>query len=230
MSKNPRFLVHVFDTRELGRLVTHRLPPENGGLGDITTNKEGLVISGHFDLSSPESRAGFLQAFKAAEDLIQTLREGSAEEVKDLENLELPSTLDEGYRQTVLGATIKADSLLSVGLKGLHLSRDFSTVVKAPNDKGELVATCCLCRRPLGPDETGVKISREKITQIGLYSKKAGDNAPPIVVESDSTPEPTTFKDAWAQSDHIFFHDCAKKNAETYRTVFTLPTLIEKKA
>lgn len=229
------FIVHIFQTQELGRLVTWRLPENRGGMGDITASREGVVVTGHFDLRSPEIREAFREALAAAEAIIPQLQPGApppekietpAQKTPTLANI--ATELDETFRQTVLGAAIKQEAPFSVGEKFIHLQRKFATIARKVGPNGSVEAVFCgFCRKALADGDKGYVLPAGSVKQVGVYSPTDPNSEnPPFIVEASVSPRTGTLADTLID-DNLFIHECAKVRPQEFRVIFDLPRLVE---
>ena len=243
-----RFHVLVFQTKEIGRIVTHRLSARDGGLGDITATREGLVVSGQFDLKTPEAQAEFLEAVKMALATIPSLQPGAANpenapegprgspkvatvEVTPLEAaanaLDAAATEVFRHQPSVLAKAFAQEEPLTVGRRGLRTQKEFNTVAAKSGDDGEEKFYCALCYEILAPAALGWIFAAGSVTQIGIYSPFGHqDDDLPMILEASANPRHGAFGDVKLTQGETWIHNCASLSEQKFRTVFRLPALV----
>lgn len=236
------FVVHVFQTREIGRIVTHRLPAKSGGLGDITATRDGIVVSGQFDLKTPEAQMAFLSAFQQAQAVLPTLQPGAtipnpesiphprgSSRVGQVEVTELEAEDVLPHRPSPLAAARQREEPLTVGRRALRTQCEFSTVVAKSDDDGKEQFYCAICRAALKPSDSGWIFKAGSVTQIGIYQPfgQESDN-PPMILEASANPRHGVFGSVDIKQGETWIHSCSSLGEQKFRMLFRLPELVDR--
>ena len=215
------FTYLVFQTKEIGKIVISRLTKERGGLGDITATREGVVVSGHFDLRTPEALKSFQEALERAEALVPTLKEKAAGipewKIAQVEEEHVHSTMSEAISQEIP---------VQVGLRKLILNRDFDTLVDKYDDKGNYSVHCCLCLQKVLQSDHGLEFERNSVQQIGIYNPHGKDDDPQLIIETSTDPKITENSMPKRSGHYLHIHGCVSVVSKKIRTCFRIPQLI----
>lgn len=248
------FIRHVFQTTEVGAVVLFRLTKEHGGIGDITVTSTGVVITGSFDLNSPELQEMFAQTYKQARALVEPLRilaqtrRETGETTQD-PRVAVDSWFNSGkgaqggentgvrkleqYSPSTLIRILDLNAPLSLGLRQLSLTGDFSTTVSKCDSKGVWRTYCALCLEPLPPTAAGLLFPGNHVDGVGIFNVREQRDAHntrnmPLVVDSRETGRPCKLSDKLEERD-VWVHSCAPVGSVSVRTVFAIPYLETRK-
>lgn len=236
------FTTIVLQTKEVGRIVTHRLPAERGGLGDITATRDGVVISGTFDLNTPEHRAAFHKALKDAEAVIPSLQPGYKEPAIEGEvwtsgaaaavggtkvsELTVEDLFEKGTHQpTRMADVLREEEPLEVGNRWIRAGRPFATTVSRNDEHGNQQTYCTFCRKALASSETGWSFDQNTVSSVGVYSPHGEATNPPLVIECGTSPTQGALFTALKEK-RIWIHSCANLVSQKFRATFELPVLV----
>jgi hypothetical protein len=181
-----------------------------------------VVVSGLFDLRSPENREEFVRVLALAGDQVGPLKEGQA-----FENEE-PLPESPPVHPSTLAVHLTDGEPMHLGLRTIHPQLEFSTVVNRPTEEGRWTPHCALCLQALKPEDLGWFVTGNDVSLVSLFSEPTEEDKTTLGVTLHGIPEALPWSRAQVGPDGLWIHHCegAPPRKVSCRMEIALPRLM----